>query len=216
MAFVRADEFQFGFLLLSSSSVFQLGFGFGQRFFKYRHIAKQCPLPAITQLSIKFKKMKNRFSVKIILLFCLLLSQSVVKTFSQRKPSKVDKEKLSKLEYDWIVAEFKLDTVVLSSILDESFISIDDTGILDKQQELKEVYESVIQMRKSEHLIDSLYLDSVHIQTYKKFAVVTFIAVTKGRIKNIPFQNRRTRFYDVWIKKGGDWKAVSSQVTRLH
>jgi hypothetical protein len=160
--------------------------------------------------------MKNILSVKIILLFCLLLNQSAEKSFSQSKSSKVDIEKLSKLEYDWIIAEFKLDTVLLSSILDESFISIDDTGILDKKQELKEVYESVIQMRKSEHFIDSLYLDSVHIQIYRKFAVVTFIAVTNGRIKNIPFQNKRTRFYDVWIKKRGDWKAVSSQVTRLH
>jgi hypothetical protein len=40
MAFVRADEFQFGFLLLSSSSVFQLGFGSGRTFFKFPNIAK--------------------------------------------------------------------------------------------------------------------------------------------------------------------------------
>jgi hypothetical protein len=160
--------------------------------------------------------MRNKVSVKIILMFCLLISQSIEKSFSQNKSSKADIEKLTKLEYDWIVAEFKLDTVLLSSILDESFISIDVAGILDKQQELKEVYGSVIEMRKSEHFIDSLYLDSVHIQLYKKCAVVTFIAVTKGRIKNVPFQNRRTRFYDVWIKKDGNWKAVSSQVTKLH
>jgi hypothetical protein len=149
-------------------------------------------------------------------MFCLLLTQSVERSFSQNKSSKVDIEKLKKLEYDWIIAEFKLDTLTLSSILDESFISIDSAGILDKQQELKEVYESVIQMRKSEHFIDSIYLDNIHIQTYKNAAVVTFVAVTKGRTKDIPFQNRRTRFYDVWIKKNGAWKAVSSQVTKLH
>jgi hypothetical protein len=33
VAFVRADEFQFDFLLLSSSSVFQLGSGYGQKIF---------------------------------------------------------------------------------------------------------------------------------------------------------------------------------------
>jgi len=34
MALVRADEFQFGFLLLSSTSVFQFGFGSGRTFFQ--------------------------------------------------------------------------------------------------------------------------------------------------------------------------------------
>ena len=160
--------------------------------------------------------MTNSFAVKSILLCCLLLGHSTENLFSQSYTAKTDVEKLTKLEYDWIIAEFRSDTLTLSSILDESFISIDSAGILDKQQELKEVYETVIQMRKSEHFIDSVYLSNVHIQTYKNTAVVTFICVTKGRIKNLPFENRRTRFYDVWIKVGGNWKAVSSQVTRLH
>jgi hypothetical protein len=47
VAFVRADEFQFGFLLLSSSSVFQLGFGSGRTFFKFPNIAKPCSLAVI-------------------------------------------------------------------------------------------------------------------------------------------------------------------------
>ena len=42
MAFVRAYEFQFGFLLLSSSSVFQLCFDYGRTFFKFSNNAKPC------------------------------------------------------------------------------------------------------------------------------------------------------------------------------
>jgi hypothetical protein len=37
---VRADEFQFSFLLLSSSSVFQLGFSSGRTFFKSPNLHK--------------------------------------------------------------------------------------------------------------------------------------------------------------------------------
>jgi hypothetical protein len=40
-ASARAEVFQFGFLLLSSSSVFQLGSGSGWKFFKFHHIAKR-------------------------------------------------------------------------------------------------------------------------------------------------------------------------------
>jgi hypothetical protein len=164
---------------------------------------------------VKNWNMTNRFVMKSVFLACVLISYSVENLFSQNRASKTDIEKLTKLEHDWIVAEFALDTLTLSSIMAESFIAIDAAGISDKRQELKEVYGAVVEMRKSEHFIDSLYLDSVQIQTYGNAAVVTFICVTRGRKKNIPFENRRTRFYDVWIKANGNWKAVSSQVTRL-
>jgi hypothetical protein len=61
MAFVRADEFQFGFLLLSLSSVFQLGFGSGQTFFKFPNIAKPYSLVVIVEQHSKkvVKKEKN-------------------------------------------------------------------------------------------------------------------------------------------------------------
>jgi len=155
-------------------------------------------------------------SAKVLSIYCLLLCGSTEKSFSQNKPLKEDIEQLTKLEYDWIMAEFRLDSMTLFSILDETFIAIDSAGISNKQQEMRGVYEHVMQMRKSEHIVDSLYLDDVHIQTYNNTAVVTFIAVTKGKIRNRPFQNRKTRFYDVWIKQGEHWKAVSSQVTRLY
>jgi hypothetical protein len=41
LAAVRAEVFQFSFLFLSSSSVFQLGSGSGRKNFKFHHIAKR-------------------------------------------------------------------------------------------------------------------------------------------------------------------------------
>jgi hypothetical protein len=43
---VRADEFQFGFLLLTSTSVFQLGSGSGLDIIKYPTCSNTCPLVA--------------------------------------------------------------------------------------------------------------------------------------------------------------------------
>ena len=58
MAFVRADEYQFGFLLLFSSSVLQLGFGYGRTIFKFPNIAKPCSLCVILETDTT-KKMER-------------------------------------------------------------------------------------------------------------------------------------------------------------
>jgi len=67
--------------------------------------------------------------------------------------------------------------------------------------------------KKNEHIVDSLYLEDFKVQQHGNIAIVTFFSVTKGRIEGTPFQNRKTRMYDVWIKNKGQWKAISSQVT---
>jgi hypothetical protein len=68
MAFVRADEFQFGFLLLSSTSVFQLGSGSGRTFFKFPNIAQPCSL-ATRQNDLMNKPMIRTLN----LFFCLTI-----------------------------------------------------------------------------------------------------------------------------------------------
>ena len=119
------------------------------------------------------------------------------------------------MEYDWLLAEFKLDTATISGMMDESFISIGTSSISTKQEELNGIYKNISQRINDKHEVDSLYLDNVDINIYGTAAVVTFISVTKGRINSVPFTNRRTRMYDVWIKRKGQWKAVSSQVTPI-
>jgi len=113
------------------------------------------------------------------------------------------------------MAEFRLDTATISAMMDERFMSIDLGSIGTKQQELKGIHENISLRLKNNHVVDSLYLDDVHIQVFDNTAVVTFISVTKGRINEKPFENRRTRMYDVWIKRNGKWKAVSSQVSPI-
>ena len=136
--------------------------------------------------------------------------------FSQNINSKIETETLKKMEYDWLSAEFKLDTAAISRMMDDSFISINESGISNKQEELNGTYKNIEQRLKNGHIVDSLYLDGFSVKFHAETAIVTFISVTKGKIKGTPFTNRRTRFYDVWIKRNGKWKAASSQVTPLH
>lgn len=78
--------------------------------------------------------------------------------------------------------------------------------MFSKREELEGIYNTMSKRIKEDPIVDSLYFDDVAIRIYGNTAIVTFISVTKGRIKNIPFT--RTLMYDVWIRKNGEWKAV--------
>ncbi len=153
--------------------------------------------------------------MKIFFIVTFLLSCAIPKKSVSQNASPQDIAKLKQLEYDWLMAEFKLDTATIAAMMDEKFMAIGLTEIINKQQELDGIYENMDQRRKNGHIVDSLYLDDMHIRVYDNTAIVTFVSVTKGRIKEVPFENRRTRMYDVWIKRKGQWKAVSSQVSPI-
>lgn len=145
-----------------------------------------------------------------IIFFISVISSQLC--FSQNK----EKELLKKLEFNWLMAEFAVDTSTISKLMDRSFISIGPSGTNNKQQELTGIYKNMRERQLDNHFVDSLYFDDLSINLYDNTAVVTFVSVTKGRKNDIAFSNRRTRMYDVWIKRNGQWKAVSSQVTPLH
>lgn len=154
----------------------------------------------------------STFSLPLfIVFFCLLASQCR----SQGKVADKDIETLKSMEYEWLQAEFRLDTAAISKMMDEKFISVGLTGVSTKQEELNGIYQSMSERVMNNHVVDSLYFDDVHIQIFENIAVVTFTSVTKGKIEKVPFENRRTRMYDVWLKRNGQWKAISSQVTPL-
>ncbi|HUS03421.1 MAG TPA: nuclear transport factor 2 family protein [Chitinophagaceae bacterium] len=148
----------------------------------------------------------------ISLILFLFLSYAYVG--AQSKDANDDKQKLLRLEYDWLKAEFALDTAFLSSIMDPTFIGISAEGVHNKKEDLLDMYNTIAQRNKDSVFIDSFKLENAIVNLYGAAAVVTFIVHTYRKNKGIPEQ-RRTRFYDVWIKKNSKWKAVSSQGTKV-
>ena len=133
---------------------------------------------------------------------------------AQTKDANDNKQKLLKLEYDWLKAEFALDTAYLSSIMDPTFIGISADGIHNKKEDLLDMYTTIAQRNKDGVFIDSFKLENTIVNLYGNTAVVTFIVHTYRKNKGMPEQ-RRTRFYDVWIRRNNKWKAVSSQGTKV-
>ena len=125
-----------------------------------------------------------------------------------------DKKQLLALEYNWLKAEFNLDTAYLATLMDDGFIGITATGTSNKQEELIDYHRTVSQRLKDSVFIDSFRLANTTVNLYGTTAVVTFVVQTFRKDKGVPVE-RRTRFYDVWIKRNGKWKAVASQGTKV-
>jgi hypothetical protein len=122
------------------------------------------------------------------------------------------KEELLTLERKWLGAEFVLDTAYISTLMDPSFIDISPDHIHDKQQALTGMHDNISAMRKDSIFLDSIKFEDPVVNVYDNTAVVTLITHSYKKDKGMPVE-KRMRFYDVWIKRGEDWKAVSSQGT---
>lgn len=125
-----------------------------------------------------------------------------------------DKKELLALEYNWLKAEFSLDTAHLATLMDDSFTGISASGTTTKQQELLDYYNIIGQRIRDSIFIDSFRLENAVVNLYGTTAVITFIVHTFRKEKGVAAE-RKTRFYDVWIKRNGKWKAVASQGTRV-
>jgi hypothetical protein len=156
--------------------------------------------------------------MKLLQFFILLVFCNSCKEENKEVNLDIEKETavLKQLEHDAIQAEFKMDTASISKVMDEGFISITAKDVTTKHDELAALYQSMKKRKEANHTIDSFYLDDFKVSFFDNTAIVTFFIVTKGIIDNKPYQDKRTRFYDAWIKKGKNWKLISMQATPLN
>ncbi len=155
--------------------------------------------------------MKN---VVLLPVYGLLFFLASCKNERSNKDSTDDKTQLLTLERKWLEAEFALDTAYLSSQMDSTFTGISEQGMENKKEALLGMYNNISMRLKDSIFIDSFTFENARVNLYQKTAVVSFVVHSYGRNKQA-LTERRTRFYDVWIKREGRWKVVASQGTRL-
>jgi hypothetical protein len=125
-----------------------------------------------------------------------------------------NRQQLLDFEREFLNKEFALDTAFLSSLMDSTFIDVTEDGIKTKQEDLLSIYNNIDQRIRNGIVIDSFRLQDEVVNVYAGSAVVTFIVCTY-RHSTDSIIKRRTRFYDVWTKRGADWKLVASQGTLI-
>lgn len=96
--------------------------------------------------------------------------------------------------------------------MDSTFIELSPKGLKNKHEVLKTIYQNNIDNQQKNILLDSFLLEAPVVHVYDKAAVVTFIMHTFRKKMDSVYQ-RRTRFYDVWVKRGEQWKAVTWQAS---
>lgn len=156
----------------------------------------------------------NIQQVSVLFILTCIVSCSSSKDVTKNNLTAIT-DQIRQLEHNALVAEFKMDTAAIAAVMDDGFINIDEKKVQNKQQELTGIYNNIKKRMQEGHTIDSFYLDEFRVDLFDNTAVATFFTVTKGQFKGKPYENRRTRFYDVWVKRKGSWKLVSMQATFL-
>jgi hypothetical protein len=149
----------------------------------------------------------------IILLFsaCYQPASTNGNNVTERTTGEI-KDHLLSLEHKWLEAEFALDTAYITTLLDSTFFSISPDHISNKSQEINGIYKNISAMRIDSIFLDSMKLEDAIVHVYDNTAVVTLIIHTYKKDKGKTVE-KWTRFYDVWVNRNGNWKAVSSQGT---
>jgi hypothetical protein len=157
---------------------------------------------------MKSTVLKGLLLLPIVILVCLWSCNPKPASFQN------DAEKLLNLEKKAIEREFQNDTTFLSSIMDSTFIELSNDKIKNKHEVLVTIYKNNISNLEKKVSLDSFRLEEPIVHVYGNAAVVTFIMHT-FRKKEDSLLERRTRFYDVWVKRGVQWKAVTWQASPI-
>ncbi len=126
----------------------------------------------------------------------------------------IEAQQLLSLKREAIQREFKNDTAFLSSLMDTTFIELSKDSIKNKHEVLKTIFQNNIKNKENKISLDSFLLEKTVVNLYENSAVVTFIMHTFKRNNDSAFE-RKTRFYDVWVKRGDQWKAVTWQASSV-
>ena len=94
------------------------------------------------------------------------------------------------------------------------YIKLRKDHISNKQEEIDGIYKNISAMRKDSIFLDTVQLEDARVNLYYNTAVIILIIHTYKKEKGKPTE-KRTRFYDVWVNRNGNWKAVASQGTTV-
>ncbi len=115
-----------------------------------------------------------------------------------------DERALLRLEDDWASALVKRDRVTFERLLADRFVYTENDQMMDRRAVLNSVVGG-------SDTVAAAHNDSMVVHRFGPVtAVVTGWLVVGGRGANGQFQ-RRYRFTDTWVKRGGRWQIVAAQ-----
>jgi ketosteroid isomerase-like protein len=140
--------------------------------------------------------------------FCFLIF-TVAAATALAGADKAVEEKLKKLEQEWAQAGVKGDVSVYERIEANDFVFTDPAGeVGDKAKDLAE-------LKAGQFKAEAIDLDDLKVRVFGKTAIITGRTTIKGGAYKGQDISGQYRFTDVWMNRGGQWQAVSSQATQI-
>ena len=126
----------------------------------------------------------------------------------QAASSRSREDAVLKFEHEWADAWVKGDIKAISRMVTDDFIEIDPAGKVNTRA------EHIAQFTSGAFKLQSLVLSNLRVRFYGDVAVVTGLAEDKGSHNGQNISGTYS-FTDVLVRRGGEWKAVSTQATKI-
>jgi ketosteroid isomerase-like protein len=117
-------------------------------------------------------------------------------------------EEITKLEQEAAQAFVKDGVAAVDKYEADDIMSIDPMGVVTDKSQDKQAFSS------GETKLQSIDESDVKVRVYGNTAVALGTQDVKGTYKGQDISGKY-RFTDVWVKRGGKWQIVSSQVTKI-
>jgi ketosteroid isomerase-like protein len=114
---------------------------------------------------------------------------------------------ISDLEREWVAAIVKKDGAVLERLLAEDFAGTSPSAHLYTKK------MAIDDLREATYVVDSMELDEISVNVYGDTAVA-FASQNETSRYGGKDTSGHYHYTNVWVKKNGQWQAVSSHGTR--
>lgn len=150
--------------------------------------------------------------MKRTLVICMvLLATALLAPASPKRSGKAGgdvREQLKQMEKDRAAAVIKADIGTLDRLTSDDYEFTDSRGQVRNKQEMLDAIKS------GQTKLQSNDLDDLKVSVYGDTAVVTGKSTAKGTLGGQPVTGP-IRFMRVLVKRGGQWKCVAFQQTKI-
>lgn len=114
-----------------------------------------------------------------------------------------DARTLLRLEDEWAAALVRRDTATFRRLLAPGFVYTEDDRMMDRDELLREIATGT-------DTVVAAHNEEMRVHSFGTTAAVTGWLIVRGRGPGGPFE-RRYRFTDTWVIRGGRWQIVAAQ-----
>ncbi len=120
----------------------------------------------------------------------------------EQRTSDSDVHRLLRLEDDWAAGLVRRDGALFRRLLANGFVYTENNHMMGRDALLRE-------LTNGSDRIHAAHNERMRVHPFGPTAVVTGWLVVRGQGKDGPF-DRRYRFTDTWVRRGGDWQIVAA------